>query len=97
MLFPNGLRPDSQVAAGTLSLPDRAAPECDFLVEGPPGEENVLALATREPLPMTLLPAGGRERMGVLTPQQLAALADAVNALPGDSWAVDLCRFEVRN
>jgi hypothetical protein len=95
VLFPNALRPDSQVAAGTLSLPDRAVPEWDFLVEGPPGEDAVLAIATREPLPLTLLPADGREVMRGLSVQQLAALADALRALPADSWAVDGCKFAV--
>jgi hypothetical protein len=96
VLFPNRWRTDPGVAACVLHLPDPRAPECDFPVEGPPGTESLLALATRQPLAFPLLPGGPGAVMRALSAEDCAALERALAALPPGAWAADPCAFEVR-
>lgn len=94
-LLPNRLRPYHHSAGGMLCVPDRATPECTFPLEGPPGTETVLALATREPCPFPLLPDEPNAVMRRLTAPEVVRLTAKIMALPSDSWAVGWCRFEV--
>jgi hypothetical protein len=96
VLFPNRHRPDGRLPHGVTSFPDPHSPECELPLEGPPGTETVLALATRGPLGIGLLPAGPEPAVRTLSDADLAELARALAALPAGEWAASVCRFEVR-
>ena len=67
-----------------------------FTIDGPPGEELVLAVATRRPLSSREI--GDLER-GEVRIRGLRALSKALSIvgepLPGDAWASDWARFRV--
>ncbi len=95
VLLPNSFRPYRVHPGGSLYVPDRSSPECEFPLQGPPGAEEVCALATREPLPAALLSPVAEALMRVLSPGETDELAAAVEALPAEGRAVGWCRFSV--
>jgi hypothetical protein len=96
VLFPNRLRADPAVPAGVLHLPDLHAPECDLPVEGPPGTEALLAVATRQALDFPLLPEGPGEAVRQFSAEDCVVLEGVLAALPPGTWAADPCQFDVR-
>jgi len=96
LFVPNPYERNNRLKAGeTRRFPPPGA-RYRFTVDGPPGEELVLAVATKRPL--TAREIGDLEagRVRVSGRQSLArALAIALDPLPSDAWASDWARFLV--
>jgi hypothetical protein len=92
VLYPDSRPEGSFVADTILQLPTSAS--SPFQLEGPPGTETLLAIATRESLPLPL-PPGGQASLPILGTEELAKLADILKEMDSEAWAVGWCRFEV--
>jgi hypothetical protein len=95
VLLPNGFRPYGRQPRGTLYVPDRARPECEFPLEGPSGTQSVCAVATSEPLPATLLSPKKKALLRNLKAAETAELKAAIEAMPAEGRAIGWCEFEV--
>ncbi len=96
LFLPNPYDRNNRLRAGeTRRFPPPGA-RYRFTIDGPPGEELVLAVASRRPL--TSREIGDLER-GEVRIRGLRALSRAlsivVDPLPGDAWASDWARFRV--
>lgn len=92
LLLPNAMCPRPRLAAGVSALfPGPGFAEFAFVLEGEPGLERLVAVATSDPLPLPAPPAGGF--FAPLTDADLEHVADAVTALPADRWAARACSF----
>ena len=96
LFLPNPYDHSNRLRAGeTRRFPPPGA-RYRFTIDGPPGEELVLAVASRRPL--TSREIGDLER-GEVRIRGLRALSRAlsivVDPLPGDAWASDWARFRV--
>lgn len=92
LLLPNALCPQPRLAGGVPALfPGPEFAEFVFALEGEPGVERLVAVATPDPLPLPAPPPGGF--FAPLTDADLERTADAVAALPADRWAAHACSF----
>jgi hypothetical protein len=97
VLLPNAWRRVSWVESGRPHfLPGFDFPEFDFRLDNPPGTEQVLAVASRAPLPFPalLLPAGG-EAFHMLSDKECGQIADGLSTLGPEQWVSASCRFTV--
>ncbi len=96
LFLPNPYDRDNHLRAGeTRRFPPPGA-RYAFTVDGPPGEELVLAIATRRPLTSREIGNLERGEVRVRGLKTLArALSIAVDPLPNRDWASDWARFTV--
>jgi hypothetical protein len=94
-VLPNRWVPTATAEANRPVLfPDPRKGEFDFELSGPSGVERVVAVAWEGRLPVPLAPAG-EHPFRELPAAEVAALCDALAALPADRWAACAVEFEV--
>jgi hypothetical protein len=74
----------------TYFLPALESPEFELALEGLPGPEKVIAIATRAPLKTPLRPGKGR-LFRELTPIDIDRIIDEIARLDVEAWAVGQC------
>ena len=93
-VLPNAGNLAPHARAGEAVLFPGPADDFDFVLEGRPGRERMLALAWRGELRAALRPQG-EATFRVLPAEEVAALCDAVGQLAHDDWAACVCEFEI--
>lgn len=96
LFLPNPYDRNNRLRAGeTRRFPPPGA-RYAFTVTGPPGEELILAIATKRPLTSREIGDLERGEVRIQGLQNLSrALSIAVNPLPNRDWASDWARFQV--
>ena len=94
--LPNAWRRDVLIEPGRPAVfPDPTRPECVLTLGGPPGVERVVAIVTREPLHVPLIPEGSGV-FRTLLPDDLVALSSALEELDPTSWATARCDLTIQ-
>lgn len=95
VVLPNAWRSVLRLEPGALCyLPDLEFPEFELNLSGAPGEERVIALACREPLPLDLMPRGS-DAFLALGEAELGRLVGALETLDASHWSAAQCAFSV--
>lgn len=95
VLLPNGFSPRARAEAGRVHrIPGDEFTGFVLTLDGVPGRERLVALATKQPVPVTLLPPPGQAFRSLDGPA-LEALTDAVRRLEGGSWGAAVCDFTI--
>ncbi len=96
LFLPNPYDPNNRLRAGEVRRFPPPGARYAFTIDGPPGEELVLAVASRRPLSSREI---GDLKRGEVRLRGLRTLAKAlsivVEPLPGADWASDWARFRV--
>ncbi len=96
LFLPNRYDRDNRMRAGEVRRFPPPGARYRFNVDGPPGEELVLAIATKRPLTSREIGDVERGEVRVRGLRSLSrALSIVVEPLPGDAWASDWARFYV--
>jgi hypothetical protein len=95
VLFPNRWTADGSIAGGRdYSLPDPSLPVPDLTLSGRPGTERILAIATRDALPMPLKPDGDAP-FRTLSPDEIRRLLEVINGLDPMTSAIATRQIEI--
>ncbi len=96
LFLPNPYDPNNRLRAGEVRRFPPPGARYAFTIDGPPGEELVLAVASRRPLSSREIGDLKRGEVRVRGLRTLAkALSIVVEPLPGGEWASDWARFTV--
>ena len=96
LFLPNPYDRNNRLRAGETRRYPPPGARYRFTVDGPPGEELVLAIASRRPLSSREVGDLARGEVRIRGLRALSrALSIVVDPLPGDAWASDWARFRV--
>jgi hypothetical protein len=93
-LCPSGFHPDKTVRAGIARVPGKGAALPYLTVSGPPGQERLLAIITRQPPPFGFMQSHA-QAVPRLDTRQCDEVAAWLRCLPADSWHAIATEFEI--
>lgn len=94
-LCPSLFAPDTRICRGTTALPAPGSPYRHFVATGQPGREDLLAIVTRDPLPLDWGSHDRRAPARRLSADDLRDLARLLQGLPPDAWTAIATYFDV--
>jgi hypothetical protein len=95
VLFPNRWSADGSIAGGRCyGLPGPSLPVPDLTLSGLPGTERLLAIATRDALPVPLRPEGDAP-FRTLSPEEIRRLLEVLDGLDPTTSAIATHQIEI--
>jgi hypothetical protein len=94
-LCPSRFAPDTRVHAGRNEYPQRGAAYRSFAVTGKPGREQILAIISRDPIEMDLMPERPEAPARVLTPAEIEAVVGRLRERESSEWVAISSYFDV--
>lgn len=97
VVLPNAWRGNAEVQGDRLYfLPGPDFPEFEYVLGGHPGQEQMIALASLDPIPVPLLPDEGKPFRKLSYPE-IDNLVNTFQTTVPDRWAACACAFAVES
>ncbi len=97
LILPNAFNPNHYLRAGETRIFPEPGARYEFTISGPAGVDQVLAVASRQPLSLSQIADIRSGQMRVQGASNLArALAIVVTPLPDRDWVSDVVRYNVQ-
>lgn len=97
LILPNTFSPNNYLRAGETRVFPEAGARYEFTISGPAGVDQVLAVASRQPLSLAQIADIRNGQMRVQGASNLArALSIVVTPLPDRDWVSDAVRYNVQ-